>query len=196
MCNLNENDQKVKRFILGMKKSRTRESIIDAAMAEFSTRGIRESSIESITERAEVARRTFYNHFDDKDELLFEIIDTRLEPAIDEVKELTAAGSGIDDLSDFCLRFWSEDSRLIQLMRILQEERIGKFSKLHGIFLFELKQLIVTIDKKTPLRYSEPDMNLRLIFTALFPILEIISYEQGFKTDFKEIFSRLLIRQS
>lgn len=179
-----------------MKKSRTRESIIEAALEEFSSKGIRESSIESIAERAEVARRTFYNHFNDKDELLFEIIDTRLETAIDEVKGLAAGNNGIDDLSDFCLRFWSEDSRHIQLMRILQEERIGKFSKLHGIFLTELKQLLIIIDKKTPLRFKDPNLNLRLIFTALFPILEIISAEQGFESDFREIFGRLLIRQS
>ena len=196
MCNLSDNYIKVKRLIREMKKSRTRESIIEAALEEFSSKGIRESSIESIAERAEVARRTFYNHFNDKDELLFEIIDTRLETAIDEVKGLAAGNNGIDDLSDFCLRFWSEDSRHIQLMRILQEERIGKFSKLHGIFLTELKQLLIIIDKKTPLRFKDPNLNLRLIFTALFPILEIISAEQGFESDFREIFGRLLIRQS
>jgi len=46
---------------------RTLRKILDAALAEFGTRGFSESSIVGITRRARVALGTFYTYFDSKD---------------------------------------------------------------------------------------------------------------------------------
>ena len=46
---------------------KTLRKILDAAVAEFGTRGFSESSIVGITSRAKVALGTFYTYFDSKD---------------------------------------------------------------------------------------------------------------------------------
>ena len=46
---------------------RTLRKILDAALAEFGTRGFSESSIVGITSRAQVALGTFYTYFDSKE---------------------------------------------------------------------------------------------------------------------------------
>ena len=46
---------------------KTLRKILDAALAEFGTRGFSESSIVDITRRAKVALGTFYTYFDSKD---------------------------------------------------------------------------------------------------------------------------------
>jgi len=46
---------------------KTLRKILDAALAEFGTRGFSESSIVGITRRARVALGTFYTYFDSKD---------------------------------------------------------------------------------------------------------------------------------
>ena len=57
-------DGKVPRTARGEK---TMRRILDAALAEFGTRGFSESSIVGITARARVALGTFYTYFDSKD---------------------------------------------------------------------------------------------------------------------------------
>lgn len=48
---------------------RTRRRILDAALAEFGSRGFADTGIVEITRRAKVALGTFYTYFDSKDEV-------------------------------------------------------------------------------------------------------------------------------
>ncbi|MDF2643004.1 MAG: TetR family transcriptional regulator [Pseudomonas sp.] len=51
-----------------------RESIVMAAIAEFRDRGFEVTSMDRIAARAEVSKRTVYNHFPSKEELFAEIL--------------------------------------------------------------------------------------------------------------------------
>ena len=174
------------------KKNRTRKKIIDAALDEFTRAGIRESSFDRIADRSEVARRTIYNHFSDKDELLQSVIDSRLEAAMEDVKALRTNDADLVAVSIFCLRFWMKDPRLILLLRRLRDEKIQVFSRLHGEFLAELRLLLEQIGGGGGLRYREPGINLELIFFSLFPVLDIISGRPDFESEFTDIFIKTL----
>ena len=52
------------------RKLRTRQQLLDAAKQVFSEHGFHDSSILQITEAANLSKRTFYLHFDDKDDLI------------------------------------------------------------------------------------------------------------------------------
>src|SRR5215471_1773204 len=54
------------------KKRRTRLAIQDAALELFAERGYRETTINAIADRADVAPRTVTVHFPTKEELLFD----------------------------------------------------------------------------------------------------------------------------
>jgi len=53
---------------------RKHEAIIQAAIAEFSAHGFEAASMDKIAARAEVSKRTVYNHFPSKDELFAKIL--------------------------------------------------------------------------------------------------------------------------
>lgn len=53
---------------------RKREAIVQAAIAEFRAHGFDATSVDAIAARAEVSKRTLYNHFPSKDELFAEIL--------------------------------------------------------------------------------------------------------------------------
>ncbi|WP_211453186.1 TetR/AcrR family transcriptional regulator [Collimonas antrihumi] len=53
---------------------RKREAIIQAAIAEFRAHGFETTSMDKIAARAEVSKRTVYNHFPGKEELFAEIL--------------------------------------------------------------------------------------------------------------------------
>jgi AcrR family transcriptional regulator len=53
------------------KRLRTRDAIIEAALALFAERGFAAVTVSEIADRAEVGRSTFFRYFTDKQELLF-----------------------------------------------------------------------------------------------------------------------------
>lgn len=69
------------------RSERKRAAIVEAAVDEFLSRGFRDTSMDRIAERAEVSKRTVYNHFSNKDELFRAI-------ATDLVEELASSESG------------------------------------------------------------------------------------------------------
>jgi len=52
---------------------RKRAAILAAAREEFLTQGFRETSMDRVAERAEVSKRTVYNHFASKEDLFYAI---------------------------------------------------------------------------------------------------------------------------
>ena len=53
---------------------RKRLAIIEAAIVEFRLNGFQTSSMDAVAARAEVSKRTVYNHFPSKDELFKELV--------------------------------------------------------------------------------------------------------------------------
>ena len=69
----------VSRFEL--KRRRNRQALIDAAIDLFQQRGIRGAKIEDICARADVAPRTFFNHFETREHLYAAIAEQRARQA-------------------------------------------------------------------------------------------------------------------
>ena len=106
------------------RKRRTRQAIQTAALELFAERGYRETTINDIAERADVAPRTVTVHFPAKDELLFDAepftldsLSTRLaarepgEPALQALRDWMAstmaqAETNETNESDLDGRFW------------------------------------------------------------------------------------------
>lgn len=60
------------------KKEQTKENIYKAALELFLAKGYDQTTIEDITEKADVAKGTFFNHFPSKDAILFYLGEKRL----------------------------------------------------------------------------------------------------------------------
>ena len=69
----------VNRFEL--RRRRNRQALIDAAIELFQQRGIRGAKIEDICTRADVAPRTFFNHFETREHLYAAIAEQRASQA-------------------------------------------------------------------------------------------------------------------
>jgi TetR/AcrR family transcriptional repressor of nem operon len=62
-----------------MAKANVREKVVRAGLDQFHRVGFHGSSVEDITDLAEVPKGSFYNHFKSKEELAVEVIDRYIE---------------------------------------------------------------------------------------------------------------------
>jgi AcrR family transcriptional regulator len=81
------------RAIGANKRERTRQSLIDSAIDVFSTKGFEQARINEVTAQAGLANGTFYNHFNDKDDLAAAAADTI---ALEIATQLDSAMAGIE----------------------------------------------------------------------------------------------------
>ncbi|MET8044719.1 TetR/AcrR family transcriptional regulator [Micromonospora sp. NPDC005215] len=61
------------------KKARTRQALVDAAIALFASKGYDETTIADVTAAADVSPRTFFVHFASKEDVLFDDPPLKLE---------------------------------------------------------------------------------------------------------------------
>src|ERR1700757_2604883 len=83
------------------KKQRTRLAIQDAAFELFAERGYRETTINAIADRADVAPRTVTVHFPTKEALLFDAEPFPLESLIAALVAREPHKSALDALRDW-----------------------------------------------------------------------------------------------
>jgi AcrR family transcriptional regulator len=100
---MNDHERKPDRRI-----ERTKRLLFESLMALITERGYETITLQDITDRANVARTTFYLHYKDKDELLFDGVRTMYEEllkghAIRQTGSLSPAVEHqlMDDASDF-----------------------------------------------------------------------------------------------
>lgn len=104
-----------------------REQILEAAVQEFQERGFQGASMDRISERANVSKRTVYNHFESKEalfkaivEMIFdeitETLDVVYDPALPLEEQLLALGRAEGRL--MCSK------RFMRLVRMAMSETI------------------------------------------------------------------------
>lgn len=77
------------------RKSKTRQSLLDAALRLFAERGIYTPSIEEITEGADLGKGTFYKYFAAREDLIAALVNQGIEALVDRVaREVEGDGEG------------------------------------------------------------------------------------------------------
>lgn len=102
-------------------RERKRAAIIDAAILEFREKGFQATSMDALAARAEVSKRTVYNHFASKELLFQELVQQMFEVAC-------ASGAYTYDknmsLKEQLTRFGHHKIELLQSQRFLDLARI------------------------------------------------------------------------
>ena len=106
---------------------RKREAIIQAAVDEFLASGFAATSMDRIAARAEVSKRTVYNHFASKDELFAEILMHMLDCCAGDLEHPYRADQPLHAqllaLLESKLRMF-EDARFLDFVRVAIAEAV------------------------------------------------------------------------
>ena len=124
-----------------MKKRKTEEKILEAALDLFFKKGYSATSINEITESVGLTKGAFYVHFKSKQALLHRLFDAYKRNFLDElVKSVTAhqgdAVSKLHHAISFYARFGQENLRLVTFLNFISHELKTKEE-----FEFTLKNL-------------------------------------------------------
>ena len=76
---------------------RKRDAIIQAAIVEFRANGFEATSVDKVAARAEVSKRTLYNHFPSKDELFAAILHILWESSASQLARAYEPGRPVRD---------------------------------------------------------------------------------------------------
>jgi AcrR family transcriptional regulator len=127
------------------KKQRTRQQIIDAAMALFAERGYHATTIADVAEAAEVAPRTFFSYFPSKEAVVFHNVDRDMD-SLAEVLRNRLPGENVFD----ALRRWIDsmfdqwmaegDEALLRKQLCREDEGLANFeggimARIHELLL-------------------------------------------------------------
>ncbi len=98
------------------KKEETRSRIFRAAISLFRKRGFENTTVDEITERADVAKGTFFNYFPRKEAVLSYLSESRLVPVEENAGAMLAdprpAREKLIDLYVSCAAVYEEDREL------------------------------------------------------------------------------------
>jgi TetR/AcrR family transcriptional regulator, regulator of mycofactocin system len=119
------------------KKQRTREQIIEAAMALFAERGYHATTIADIATAGNVAPRTFFTYFASKEAVVFHNLDRDLESLASALRDRLPGETAFDALRrwiDTMFDQWmaEEDVALLRKRLCREDEGLANFQG--GIF--------------------------------------------------------------
>jgi AcrR family transcriptional regulator len=108
------------------RSAETRESLFRAALDLFAAKGFAETTVEDITEAADVGKGTFFNYFPSKDHLLLafsEMQIAKLQAAVDAVGQSSEPMRGY--LRAFGVNMTSEPARNPSIVRALLQANLS-----------------------------------------------------------------------
>jgi AcrR family transcriptional regulator len=114
------------------KKQRTREQIVEAAMALFAERGYHATTITDIATAADVAPRTFFAYFASKEAVVFHNVDRDLESLASALRDRLPGETAFDALRrwiDAMFDQWTaeEDEALLRKRLCREDEGLANF---------------------------------------------------------------------
>lgn len=122
-----------------------REKIIQEAEKLFLTNSIENTSVNQITRQAHVAKGTFYLYFEDKDELVFEIVNRFVDKTI--VKTLNQANTEhwLESFFETLIAFYRREPAVLKLLYeplFLQADRPDRYDAKIGHFAPVIERLV------------------------------------------------------
>lgn len=127
------------------RKLETREHIKDVAIEFLKYTNSTELKLEQVAIKADISRKTIYNHFSSKENLLSDIIDPMLTFCIKCVKDIIVKEEiTINDISGLCLRIYKRYGEKLNLMYNINFNNLKTSSELHK----EYTQLFIGLFKR------------------------------------------------
>ena len=173
------------------KKTRTRDELVAAATELFANNGYDDTTIEEITDRADVSPRTFFRYFASKEDVLFPK-DLEVEPLLRALVEQPRSSNDLEAIRDACLAQLPYDEATVRRVLLLKKA-IRSTPALEGRDLALQHEfcdlLAVAVSRRNGLEH--PDDHSQMV-AALAQVVIRLAFDRWADTDGQEDLATLL----
>ena len=178
-----------------LKKEDKRRRILKSAIELFAKKGFEKTIIEDITRKANVAKGTFYNFFEKKEDVLLYFLDKEIEESRDEIqRNIFSKNSFLDQLELLVSTYLRHIFRNKDFAKILISQKVmlmGTKNNQNELRLIQsISQLINLSKQRTEIKDS---VDTRLMAETIFAIntMYIIYWLNGTIKSKKECVKRI-----
>lgn len=168
------------------KRDKIHHNILQVASKIISEKGSGGITFEALSLEADVARKTIYNHFENKSVLLDELI----YPICDHAKKYLAEKSeekqvGLDDIWSYCIVLWHDSSLNADLLYQITEKDYPQIHDIKKGFIILFEKLLMRIDGFKTLDSEDISVLADIIYTTYLPFLQSVGGLPSFESAFK-----------
>jgi AcrR family transcriptional regulator len=118
------------------KKEKTHKLLTNTAIKLFIKKKSSNVSLDEVADTADVARRTLYYHFNNKETLILEITEPIFFDGLDFLEEVGLKEKiGIDDIINLCIFLWEKYGLSLNLLYNIEFEDFHSLENLHRRYL-------------------------------------------------------------
>ncbi len=169
--------------------------IIEAALELFTKKGFEKTSVESITRKAKLAKGTFYNFFQKKEDVLLYFLDRGYSKSEEEIAQnVNSKETFIDQIELSIASYIKHIFHKREFTKVLIKERIGKIGTGKNKNELHLMQaLFQSIERAKQGGEIRQDIDSRRLTEMIFALytMYVIYWTNGFIKTKKECVARI-----
>lgn len=178
-----------------LSKEAKRERILTAALELFSKKGFEKTSVDSITRKAKIAKGTFYNFFEKKEDVLLYFLDREYSKSEAEIAQhVSVQHTFIDQIELSITAYIKNIFHKKEFTKVLIKERIGKIGTGKNKNELHLMQaLFRSIDRAKQAGEIRHDVDSQRLTEMIFAIytMYVIYWTNGFIKTKKQCVERI-----
>jgi len=167
-----------------IKKESNREQILKAAIELFTTKGFDQTTVENITRKATIAKGTFYNFFEKKEDVLLYFLDKEISKSTLELEKKMGDQKTVADRIELLISIYIKHifpNR--EFSKVLMRERVGKIGTGHNKnernLMQKLWEVIDQAQKNGEIKKSVDAHRMAELIFALYTMY-VIYWTNGF----------------
>ncbi|MCX8044226.1 MAG: TetR/AcrR family transcriptional regulator [Desulfobacterota bacterium] len=172
-----------------------KERILKAAIEHFTQRGFEQTSIESITRRAGVAKGTFYNFFKQKEDVLLYFLDKEIDLSRQEIQRtIHTKPTILEQLELLIVTYLKNIFKNREFSKVLVRERVCKIgtgkNRNELVLMRTIRELLEKAQHRGEIKQSVDLSRLEEIVFAIFTMYTIY-WLNGFIVSKKQCVRRI-----
>lgn len=175
------------------RRDKIHNDILDVASRLICEKGSSAVSLDEISRYADVARKTVYNHFENKEALINELVMPVCEHARNYLKKLqTISNPTLDDIWSYCLELWdNKELNSVLLYQITAEDYSNIKESRHG-FIIMFSRLLERIPEYQTFSTKKIINTAEIIYDTYIPILQNITDDKDYHEKFRRAMTGMI----
>lgn len=168
------------------KRDKTHQDILTVAAELISAKGSLSVSLEEISSQADVARKTIYNHFENKEALINELFTPLCTHARDYLNRFDQEQAlTLDHIWDYCLELWEQEDYHAMVLYQVSPEDYPNLSVIKDSFIFMFKKLMERIPECSSRSDEERTQAANCIYLTYLPLLQVLEERKNYQKAFR-----------